>query len=68
MKNWNLPGKKPFWFVCVNGNEPSLQTVSYTKRGAIKYWVETAGKTWRYWHRNGYRAKQVDIAWRHRRV
>lgn len=67
MKNWNMPIGQPFWFVCVNGKEPSLQTVSYTKSGAIKHWIDTAGRSWQFWRRQGYCAKRIEIAWRERR-
>lgn len=59
----NVEWTSAMWFVFVSGEQPSLQTVSYTKRGAIKHWTDVAGHDWRYWRRHGYRAMRAKIAW-----
>jgi hypothetical protein len=56
-------GATEHWFVVHNDEQPSLQTASFSRQGAIKYWLEAAGKSWRYWYRRGMRVRRVKIKW-----
>lgn len=65
---WQESTGSLLWFVIHPSNFPSLQTVSYTRRGAIKKWLAVTKATgdrrdWRTWYRQGLRAKQVRIRW-----
>ena len=52
----------------VSGAQPSLQTCSYTKRGAIRKWIEAAGRDWPFWRRRDFRAHRATIGWRVQRT
>lgn len=52
------------WLVHSEAGVPWLETISRTKRGAIRKWEEVNGeKSWRWWYRNGYRCLLTDVRW-----
>lgn len=58
-------GTTEHWFVCFADGQPSLQTASYSRRGAIGHWLEATGRgrDWPFWYRQGLRTKRVKIKW-----
>lgn len=58
-------GETEHWFVVFRSGQPSLQTASQTRLGAIGNWMEATSfeRDWSYWYRNGMRAKRVKIKW-----
>jgi hypothetical protein len=67
---WQQSNGPVLWFVVHPGKQPSpsLQTVSYTRNGAIRHWLKATKATgdkrnWRYWYRQGLRARRVKIRW-----
>jgi hypothetical protein len=58
-------GSTEHWFVVFDDYQPSLQTASFTRRGAIKHWLEATQHEhdWKFWYRNGMRVRRVKIKW-----
>ena len=56
-------GTTEHWCVIHLWGEPSIRTASYTRRGAIRHWIEFAGDDWKHWYRRGMRVRLVKIKW-----